>query len=186
MKHVALALTLTGLSSVAIADCLPIFGTVTLTPDAECSVADVYGKYDSSVVFVGTAEGQDPGEYCFSVDLRLGGILPARGLAGVTLEAGLPPQRIIQGGFERYVLTARSTFKLGRTRFYASEIITQTEDMAIKDDAERLAEAIVTEQSVILDTNDRGLFRNATGYFNILGNTLFGEPGRVTGEICTP
>lgn len=101
------------------------------------------------------------------MDLKLGGILPASGYAGLTLEG---PQDPVQGN--RSILTARSTFKFVRTRFFASEIIIESGD-------------VVTEQSVITGTDGRGLFKNADGYFHILGNSI-GQPAKVRGEICNP
>lgn len=177
MRRFALGLVLTTLTSVATAECLPIFGTVQLAPDKKCTVASLYDSHDPTVVFLGEV-GAPPEQACFSVELKLGGILPARGFAGLTAESS--PVPIYQGSFERSLLTARSTFKLGRTQFYAAEIIIESRNV---DDPD--TQPIVSEQSIITGTNGRGLYRNASGYFNILGNSI-GERARVSGEICTP
>jgi hypothetical protein len=156
-------------SNAAWAGCFPISGTVQLTPEppGTCTVAT---QYTANPGFIGD---------CYTFTLKLGGLLPSYGHAGVTSElmsslvpsggaAASPAQ--VQG--DRNVLTARSTFTLAGTRFYAAEIIVDSN-------------GFVTEQSVITGTDGKGLLRNASGGFTILGNSI-GQPAQVRGEICTP
>lgn len=169
MRHIALSLALAIVAPLADAGCLPVLGTVRLTPDAACGVATVPGM-----------EGQPFIGECFKTVLSLGGLLPAYGYSGVTTEpltGLLPPNAVaaspatLQGG--RNVLTARTTFSLGGTRFYAAEVVIDS------------GNGIVTEQSVITGTDGKGLFRNATGNFAILGNSI-NETAQIRGQICTP
>lgn len=169
MRHIALCLALAAASPLASAGCLPILGTVQLTPLSDCSVMQNYSGMQGQP-FVGE---------CYKDVLKLGGLLPASGYSGVTSEtiSSLLPQggtaaspASVQGG--RTLLTARSTFSLGGTRFYAAEVIIQSG-------------AQVTEQSVITSTDGNGLFKNATGGFTILGNSIV-QTAQVQGQICTP
>jgi hypothetical protein len=162
------ALTLAGLTQGATAGCLPVIGTVQLTEEATCQVANLY---PAGTPFVGAPS-------CYQVTLKLGGLLPAYGHAGVASEA--VQSQLPEGGVAaspaavqgRGLLTARSTFSLGGTRFYAAEVIVDSN-------------GFITEQSVITGTDGRGLFKNASGGFTVLGNSI-GETAQVRGQICTP
>jgi hypothetical protein len=187
MRHIALCLVLAAASPLASAGCLPILGTVKLTPEqpGTCTVGTFPGMQGQP--FLGNnydpqhPENSTPG--CFTAVLKLGGLLPAYGYSGVTSEkmTNVLPPFFPQSGSEafspasvqgdRTVLTARSTFSLAGTRLYAAEVIIDSGDM-------------VTEQSVITGTDGKGLFKNATGGFVILGNSI-GETAQVRGEICT-
>jgi hypothetical protein len=166
-KNFALSLLLVTSAPYAVAECLPILGTVKLTPEAACTVATFPGMQGQP--FIGE---------CFSLTLKIGGLLTATGYAGVTSEmmtSVLPnggmaaSPAIVQNN--RTVLTARSTFSLGGTRFYAEEIIIDS------------GNGQVTEQSIITGTDGKGLFKNATGSMTILGNSI-GETAQVRGSLC--
>lgn len=186
MRHIALCLALAAASPLASAGCLPIVGTVKLTPEplGTCTVA-------TSFAFPGIGTSPTEGQFlvqskdqslCYKSVLKLGGLIPAYGYSGVTsepMETAAGPGRspaIVQVALkdqvERSVLTARSTFVVGGTRFYAAEVIIESD-------------GLVTEQSVITGTDGKGLFKKATGGFTILGNSL-GETAQVRGQICTP
>jgi hypothetical protein len=173
MSNSVLSLTLSfALATVtpfAAAGCLPIVGTVKLSPDATCTVASFPGLQGQP--FIGE---------CFTVALKLGNLVPANGHAGVTSE--MITSSLDNGGLaaspatvqdKRAVLTARSTFTLAGTRFYAAEVIIDS------------GNGNVTEQSIITGTDGKGLFKNAQGTLNILGNSI-GETAQVRGKICTP
>ncbi len=167
MRRLALCLVLAAASPFASAGCLPVVGSIKLTPDEACTVASFPGMQGQP--FIGE---------CYSAVLKLGGLLPAHGYAGVTSEAltSLLPNggvavspASVQGG--RNLVTARSTFALAGTRIYAAEVIIASGDM-------------VSEQSIITGTDGKGLFKNATGGFTIFGNSI-GETAQVRGQICT-
>ncbi len=172
MRHIgfciALAVASPVASSIAAADCMPIMGNIKLTPDAACSVASFPGLQGQP--FVGE---------CYKFTLKLAGVLPVYGYSGVTSEAltGMyaggttaSPASVQEN---RTLLTARSTLAMAGTRLYAAEvIISSTGDL-------------VTEQSVITGTDGKGQFKNASGGFAILGNSV-GQTAQVVGKICTP
>jgi hypothetical protein len=168
MRTLATGIALSLVASTASAACLPILGTVQLTPDPACTVQSITGMQGFAFL---------PGQ-CFSATLKLGGLIPASGHAGVTMEG---MHSLIAGGGDaaspvvtqqsRQVMTARSTFVLGGTRLYAAELIIDSG-------------AIVTEQSIITGTDGRGIFRNASGGFTVIGNSI-GQPATVRGELCT-
>jgi len=169
MRYFALCFALAATSTLASAGCVPILGTVKLTQDPGCAVATFPGMQGQP--FVGE---------CYKDVLKLGGLVPAYGYSGVTSEmissllSGGGEARspaIAQGG--RTLLTARSTFSLGGTRLYAAEVILDS------------GSGLVTEQSVITGTDGKGLFKNATGGFTILGNSI-GETAHMQGQICIP
>lgn len=168
MRHLAVCLALAVVSQISNAGCLPILGTVQLSEDADCKVQSFY----PGLSFIGAPN-------CYKDVLKIGGLLPAYGYSGVTTElmtsvvngAAYSPA-VVQGG--RVVMTARSTFSLGGTQIHAAEIITQSNPGNV-----------VTEQSIITGTDGNGLFKNATGYFMIKGDSTQGT-AQVTGQICTP
>lgn len=157
MKRMLATVFIAALAPAGQAACLPIVGTAQLSEDGACRVR---GYFSLEVPFVGAPE-------CYKTTIKLGGILPSSGYSGVTAEPG---PVAVQG--DRAVLTARSTFSIGGTRIYAAEVIVQSG-------------AVVTEQSVITGTDGRGLFKNASGYFHILGNSI-GQPAQVYGQLCLP
>lgn len=168
-KSILAFLVAAGVSQFANAACLPIFGTVQLSPEQPgvCTIATLPGM-----------EGQPFIGECFALTLKLAGFAKGHGHSGVTSEpvaslfpgggVGMTPATA-QGG--RNVLTARSTFSLGGTRFYAAEVIIDSNGK-------------VTEQSIITGTDGKGMFKNASGVLTILGNSV-GQPAQVRGEICT-
>lgn len=170
MRKAFSGVALLAVANVAYAGCLPIAGTVELTPDASCAVRTFYAAPPTGPFFVGE---------CFAVTLKLGGLLPAHGYAGVTAEPMTnssnetvvgPVALPTQGG--RQVLTARSTFTLAGTRFFAAEVIIDSG-------------SFVTEQSVITGTNGEGWLKGATGGFVVLGDSI-NQSAPVRGQICTP
>jgi hypothetical protein len=177
MRYIALCLALAAASPLASAGCLPIIGTVKLTLDQTpervpiCTVATIPGMQGQH--FMG------PGA-CYKNELKLVGLPAIHGYSGVTSEAisgsdgGVTSSPAgVQGN--RTIWTARSTFSLLGTRFYTAEVIIDTGNGLM-----------VTEQSVITNTDHNGsLFKNATGGFTILGNSI-GETAQVRGHICTP
>ncbi|HRH80473.1 MAG TPA: hypothetical protein PLW81_05455 [Thiobacillaceae bacterium] len=156
MYRLALGFALAATVQAANAACIPILGTVQTDPDETCKIQDYY----DDPIFLGAPN-------CFRVTMKLAGILPATGYAGLTMEPG--PQ-VVQDF--RQVLTARSTFSLAGTRVYTAEVLVQSG-------------GFVTEQSIITGTDGRGLFRNVTGGFTVLGNSI-GQPAQVRGQLCTP
>lgn len=156
MHRLALGIALAVSLQAAQGGCLPILGTVQTDPDETCKVLDYY----DDPIFLGAPN-------CFRVTMKLAGILPSTGYAGLTLEPG----PLVVQDF-RQVLTARSTFSLAGTRVYTAEVLVQSGDF-------------VTEQSIITGTDGRGLFRNVTGGFTVSGNSL-GQPAQVRGQLCTP
>jgi hypothetical protein len=169
MRYIALCLTLAAVSPLASADCLPILGTVQLTQDPGCTVMTFPGMRGQP--FVGE---------CYKDVLKLGGMLPVYGYSGVTSEAmtsmyggsTAATPASVQGS--RTLLTARSTLTMGGTRIYAAEVIISSNNGDM-----------VTEQSVITGTDGKGLFKNATGGFTILGNSV-NDTAQLHGKICTP
>lgn len=168
-KWVFAFLALAGSSPLAQAGCLPVLGTVQLSQEqpGTCTVAMIPGM--EGLPFIGE---------CYATTLKVAGFIKSQGYSGVTAEpmASLLPNGGVamtpmagQGG--RQILTARSTFSMAGTRFYAAEII-------INSDGQ------VTEQSIITGTDGKGLFKNATGVMTIIGNSL-GQPAQVRGKICT-
>jgi hypothetical protein len=177
MHRIALCLALAAASSLASAGCLPIIGTVQLTPEpaGTCTVATDPGMQGQP--FLGNVDPAQPG--CFKSVVKLVGLPIAQGYSGVTSEAitgGLPPHGVtyspagVQGN--RALLTARSTLSMGGTRLYAAEVIIES------------GNGLVTEQSNITGTDGKGLFKNATGGFTIMGNSI-GENAQLRGQICT-
>lgn len=168
-KSILAFLIAAGASQLAQAGCLPVFGTVQLSQEAPgvCTVATIPGM-----------EGQPFIGECYALTLKLAGFAKSYGHSGITSE---PMASLIPGGGVamspatgqdgRNVLTARSTFSLGGTRFHAAEIIVDSNGK-------------VTEQSIITGTDGQGLFKNASGVLTILGNSV-GQPALVHGEICT-
>lgn len=181
MRHLALCLALAAAAPLASAGCLPVIGTVILTPElpGTCTVqAMQVGGQWPGLNFLGNYDPSNP--VCFTSKLKLVGLPAINGHSGVTSE--LMGSLLPGGGAaaspagvqdNRAILTARSTFALGGTRFYAAEVIIDTGHGQM-----------VTEQSVITSTDGKGLFKNATGGFTILGNSI-GETARVQGQLCT-
>ncbi len=191
-----LALALFPALASAAPNCLPIAGTVRLTPETDACT---------------TIAGMMPGvpfdtTQCFKVSLKLAGFIPALGYAGVTHEpltgALLPPSLDPQTNQPVYasiaspayvgleypprqaVQTARSTFRLGGTQFYAAEVIVSQLKWVDGDPVPQPLR--VTEQSVITGNNGQGLFRGyTTGGINILGNSI-NQDAQVRGEVCRP
>lgn len=170
LRRTLVSLGLSIAANIAYAGCLPIAGTVQLTPEppGTCTVAAYY-QPDPGFV---------RGDFCYTVTLKLGGLSSAYGHAGVTSElmtsavTGDEAASPVTAQNGRDILTARSTFTLAGTRFYAAEVIIESG-------------GFVTEQSIITGTDGRGLLRNADGGFAILGNSI-GQPAPVRGQICTP
>lgn len=170
MQRTVLGLALFTSATLAHAACVPIQGTVQTMPEAagRCTVASYYPP---GTPFVGR-------DQCYTLVLKARGLPNAHGYAGVTVEpiASLLPNggqalspAAVQG---RQLLTARSTFALGGTRFYLSEIIVESD-------------GIVTEQSVITGTDGRGTYAQASGGFHVLGNSI-GAAAPVRGQLCSP
>ena len=190
MRHIA-TLALTLFPALAFAGtCMPVVGTVRLTPETNaCTIANSM----PGVPFDTTQ--------CFKMTMKLGGFLPAYGYAGVTHEpltgllldpqpAGIQPGTIASPAYvglesppRQSLLTARSTFSLGGTQFYAAEVIVSQLKWIDTSTALPLR---VTEQSVITGTNGQGLFaKYTTGGVTIIGNSI-GQDAQVRGEICQP
>lgn len=183
MRHLALCLALAAATPLASAGCLPVFGTVILTPEqaGTCTVQAMQAQGQwPGLTFLGNYDPSNPA--CFTSKLKLVGLPAITGYSGVTSEAMVS---LLPGGIggaaaspvgvqdNRAILTARTTFTLGGTRIYAAEVIIDTGHGQT-----------VTEQSVITHTDDKGLFKNAKGGFTIMGNSI-GETARVQGQLCT-
>lgn len=180
-----LAATLLGLAPVlAHAACLPVSGTVQLTPDPACQVqAQVPGVY-----FTGQ---------CFSVTLSMLGIPTGRGYAGVSSEAVagadgqvtvtpvVIPEDSDTSVPRQIVQTARSAIGVGwgpfRTVLYSSDVTVIRPSFS---PAGEVIGDVVTEQILITGTDGRGLFANTTGHLVVLGNSI-GQSARVVGELCS-
>ena len=165
MRNIILCLALVTSSSLANANCQSIRGYLTQAPLPDCSeVANIPGM--QNLPFVGE---------CFKSELKLQKQPIAYGYSGVTSEelygqfgtTAYSPAIAMDG---RSLLTVRSTFSLGGTRFYTSEVLIANGDAVI-------------EQSVITATDGKGQYKNATGSFTILGNSTI-APAYIFGEIC--
>lgn len=176
-----IALTLGILPATAGAGCLPVVGSVTLTPDTACNIA----AHVPGPQYVGQ---------CFSVKLSVLGFPTGYGYAGVTSEPivgadnaatatpafipvdGQPlPRQIIQ--------TARSAIALGtgsrRTMLYSSDVTIIKPDLS---SGQPVPEA-VTEQIVITGTDGQGYWAGVTGHLVVAGNSI-GQPAPLMGQIC--
>ena len=112
MRQIALCLALAAASSLAGAACLPIVGTVQLTPIPDCSVLQIYSGM----------QGQTYLGECFTDVIKLVGFQTATGYSGVTSEmisselpyggAAASPASVPVNQLKRELLTARSTFSL--------------------------------------------------------------------------
>lgn len=184
-------LLLTIASSLAGAACVPVVGTVRLTPDFACTINQP-----------GVAEGAAAGLFsaqlgeCFSVRLNLAGFPVATGYAGLTSEylagaAGVTktPAAIPEGALDprprQIVQTARSAVTLGsgsrKTTLYSTDVIV-TQPL-LSPTGTLVGAKAVTEQLVISGTNHKGAYANVTGVLNVLGNSI-GQAAPVVGQIC--
>ncbi len=186
-------LLLTIASSLAGAACVPVVGTVRLTPDFACTISKPEVAQDTAA---GLFTGQ-LGE-CFSVKLNLAGFPAATGYAGLTSEylvgaAGMTktPAAIPEGAFQpqprQIVQTARSAITLGsgsrKTTLYSTDVIV-TQPVLSPTGAVVGAKAM-TEQLVISGTDHKGSYANVTGALHVIGNSV-GQAAPVVGQICMP
>lgn len=186
-------LLLTIASSLAGAACVPVVGTVRLTPDFACTINQP-----------GVAEGAAAGLFsaqlgeCFSVKLNLAGFPAATGYAGLTNEylagaAGMTqtPAAIPQGAMDprprQIVQTARSAITLGsgsrKTTIYSTDVIVTLPVLA--PTGQVVGAKTMTEQLVISGTDKQGAFANVTGVLHVIGSSL-GQAAPVVGQICMP
>ncbi|MCB1895019.1 MAG: hypothetical protein H6945_15535 [Zoogloeaceae bacterium] len=187
-----LAAALVGLApALANATCQTVTGSVFLVPEVD-SAGNPACTVSTMIDDASFAAGQ-----CFSVNLSLFGLPAGRGFAGVTHElavgvddnATISPLTLLESGdplpgdtvpmVRNQVLTARSAIGIGfgpfRTVVYSSDVIVVRPQGA--------AAPIVTEQIVISGTDGKGLFRNASGHFAVLGNSI-GQSAPVVGQLC--
>ena len=186
-------LLLTIASSLAGAACVPVVGTVRLTPDFACTI-------NQPGVAEGTAAGLFSAQLgeCFSVKLNLAGFPAATGYAGLTNEylAGVgsatkTPAAIPEGALDlrprQIVQTARSAITLGagsrKTTIYSTDVIVTVPVLAPTGHV--VGAKTMTEQLLISGTDQQGAFANVTGVLHVVGSSL-GQPAPVLGQICTP
>lgn len=186
-------LLLTIASSLAGAACVPVVGTVRLTPDFACTINQP-----------GVAEGAAAGLFsaqlgeCFSVKLSLAGFPVATGYAGLTNEylagaAGMTktPAAIPEGALDprprQIVQTARSAITLGsgsrKTTIYSTDVIVTLPVLA--PTGQVVGAKTMTEQLVISGTDKQGAYANVTGALHVVGSSL-GQAAPVMGQICLP
>lgn len=180
-----LPLALVLASSVASAACLPVVGSVKLTPLASCTGLEPVG----GVPFLGQ---------CFSVHLSLFGFPAATGYAGPTSEPiiganGVPtvtpafvPVSAAIPVPRQSIQTARSAVVLGkgaqRTTLYSNDVIIAQLQMGADGVPVPVA---VTEQLMITGSDGKGAYAKVTGNLTIAGNSI-GAQAPLTGRLCLP
>jgi len=174
-----IALSLGILPATAGAGCLPVVGSVTLTPDNACTIA----AHVPGPQYIGQ---------CFSVKLSVLGFPTGYGYAGVTSEpvfgadhaATVTPAYVPVDGQpaqpRQIIQTARSAIALGtgsrRTILYSSDVTIIKPDVPVE-------RTVVTEQIIITGTDGQGYWADVTGNLVVTGYSI-GQPAPVVGQIC--
>ncbi|MDS4070913.1 MAG: hypothetical protein RKO24_14955 [Candidatus Competibacter sp.] len=182
MKCVLKILALMAIPGMAAAgNCLPVVGTVRLDPE-DCTKINDYYKGQVLTFLGNNPQVYGPGPWCFKTTLKLLGFGTSTGYSGVTSESlnGYAPTPALAPSGQS-ILTARSWLPIPGTKdsygqyteIFASEIIIGSPNR-------------VTEQSVIMKTNGKGIFKDINGGgFVILGDTR-GREVPIQGEFCFP
>lgn len=174
-------LSLGVLPATAGAGCLPVVGSVTLTPDPACTIA----AHVPGPQYVGQ---------CFSVKLSILGLPIGNGYAGVTSEPIIGADQAVtatpafvpldgQPAPRQIIQTARSAIALGtgsqRTMLYSADVTIIKPDLS----SGQPVPEVVTEQIVITGTDGQGYWAGVTGNLVVAGNSI-GQPAPVMGKIC--
>lgn len=180
-----LPLALVLASSVAGAACLPVVGSVKLSPLPSCAGLEPVG----GVPFLGQ---------CFSVQLSLFGFPTATGYGGPTSEpiVGANGVSTVTPAFvpvspsvpvpRQSIQTARTAMALGkgaqRTTLYSNDVIIAQLQMGADGVPVPVA---VTEQIMITGSDGKGAYANVTGNLTIAGNSI-GAQAPLSGRLCLP